>query len=551
MSSRRTVILMGALLLLLAGYFSIPLIQRGMPPFANTHPSVVRALAGKNVISGLQVKQTAPGVWSAEFDYFYSGAPPDAQLYLVLTPAAGLQSSGLALDNLLLHPVEGFHHFRTTIRHPGIPGRTVRVAVSMNSFMNGARVVASQHVDRVIDWPDVQTWAVDQEVGTRPAEDNLKQAQAMIDTGNDFQMGQAKLILDGLLERNPNFDAAYVELARLTMKTNWSFEGLHQTEELLATALQIRPGNTDAQILLAYVYAHQHRFPKAEALYKELATANTGNLWLWSNWGEMLEMEHRPDQAMVKYRQVIAHPMAHDRNDRARDFAYGQLIALLRERQDLNGAEALYKQRIAEFGWGSCYSADYTRFLLQVRGNIDGAIDSARRALNQDCNDAPSRELLGLAEYAKWAGSKGLPRMEALSQARIFLPMSARALYLLAASERTAPAARQLVAAGEAIDQKDNDDFDALAYALQERDFDAVRRLLALGARAETPVGAGAIPVALLPVLSGDAAGVRVMRKLGVHFSRLKYHGLTALDFAKQQGNPALLSALGSGQTDL
>jgi hypothetical protein len=30
--------------------------------------------------------------------------------------------------------------------------------------------------------------------------------------------------------------------------------------------------------------------------------------------------------------------------------------------------EALYKQRIAQYGWGSCYSAEYTRFLPQDRG---------------------------------------------------------------------------------------------------------------------------------------------------------------------------------------
>jgi ankyrin repeat protein len=124
-------------------------------------------------------------------------------------------------------------------------------------------------------------------------------------------------------------------------------------------------------------------------------------------------------------------------------------------------------------------------------------------------------------------------------------------LYLLATSQRTAAAARQLVAAGEPIDQKDNENFDALAYALQNRDLDAVRRLVALGAGKETPVGEPDIPVALLPVLDGDVAGVRLMRELGVHYSRLRYRGATALDFAKQQGNEAMLSALGGGNTAL
>jgi hypothetical protein len=411
--------------------------------------------------------------------------------------------------------------------------------------------VASQHLDKIMDWPDLQTWSVNQEIATRSPEDNLKQAQALIDSGGDYRIGVAKTMLEKLLEQNPNFDAAYVELARIAMRTNWGPEGLHQAEDLLATALQIQPDSTDAKVLLGYVYAHQWQFTKAEALFKQAAAANTSNPWLWANWGEMLELEDQPDPAMAKYRQILSHPMTHDRNDRARAFAYEQLLGLLSQRGNSNATETLYKQRIAEFGWGSCYSAEYTRFLLQVRGNIDGAIDSARRALNQNCNDAPSRELLGLAEYAKWAASKGPPRAEALNQARIFLPINARALYLLAASDRTATAARDLVAAGEPIDQKDNYKLDALAYALEDKDLDAVRRLLALGARAATPVGDQGIPVALFPVLDGDVAGARLLRRLGVPYSKLRYRGVTALDFAKQQGNQAMIAALGGGATIL
>ncbi|MGH8200822.1 MAG: tetratricopeptide repeat protein [Steroidobacteraceae bacterium] len=543
---------MGALLLLLVGYFWLPPIRTGMRPFSNTGPPGAQPLAGKDSISGLEVKQTAPGVWTAEFNYFYTGAPSDTQLFVELTPAAGTPAvSQTLLYTPLFRPQRGSHHSSVELRYPGMPQRTVRVTARMRRMGNGWGNVTSQQLDQVIDWPDFETWALNQRIATRSPEDNLKQAQMLIDSGDALRIRDAKLILEKLLEQNPKFAPAYTELARIALKTNWGPEGLHQAEGLLATALQLQPDNTDAKVLLAYVYAHQGHFTKADALFKTVATTATNNLWLWSNWGEMFEMEHRADQAIAKYRQVIAHPMTHDRNDRARDFAYEQLLGILRDRKDFDGMETLYKQRVAEFGWGSCYSAEYTRFLLQVRGNIDGAIDSARRALNQRCDDTPSRELLGLAEYAKWAASKGSPRLEALNQARIFLPMGARALYLLASSERTVGAARQQVAAGEPIDQKDNDNLDALAYALQNRDLDAVRRLLALGARAETPIGGADMPVALLPVLDGDVADVRLMRSLGVHYSSLRFRGVTALDFAKQQGNQALLTALGIGNTAL
>jgi tetratricopeptide (TPR) repeat protein len=545
MSSRRTVILMGLLLLLLAGYFSPALTS--FP-----HPPRLSALAKEDSISGLQLRQTPSGAWIADFNYFYSGEPADARLAVELTPAAGSQSNGMPLfDTFLSRPEPGAHHLSAKIQYPGIEGRTVRVTALMRSLTYGSGVAASQRVDQMIDWPDLRTYARNQRLATRSPADNLKQVQALIDTDGDAQLTEAKLMLEQLLEQNPNLAPAYIELARYTLNTTGGPEGLHQAEELLGTALRISPDDADAKILLANIYSHQGHFAKAQALLEQAAAAHSSNRWLWENWGELLQMEHRTDEAAAMYRKVIALPMTHDRNDRARLTAYGQLLALLQARKDFDGAEALYRQRIAEYGWGSCYSAGYTRFLLQTRGNIDAAIDSARRALHQNCDDTPSRQLLGLAEYAKWAESNGPPRMAALDQARIFLPMGANALYLLASSNRTALAERQLVATGEPIDQKDDDNFDALAYALQGRDYAAVRRLVALGARAETTVGPAAVPVGLLPVFSGDAAGVRVLRSLGVNYSKLKYRGATALDIAKQQGNQALLSALGGGETAL
>jgi ankyrin repeat protein len=213
--------------------------------------------------------------------------------------------------------------------------------------------------------------------------------------------------------------------------------------------------------------------------------------------------------------------------------------------------EALYKQRVAEFGQGSCYTADYARFLLEVRGDTQAAIDLAKGALHQNCDDSESREILGLAEYVKWAAMTGPLSVESLNQARIFLPAGPKPLYLLAASDRTNPAARKLIAAGEQIDQQDNAKLTALAYALQNQDLGAVRRLLALGARPETPVGGAGVPVALLPVLNADIEGVRLMRQNGVDYSKLRYRGATALEIAKGLGNPALFEALGGKETDL
>jgi ankyrin repeat protein len=219
-------------------------------------------------------------------------------------------------------------------------------------------------------------------------------------------------------------------------------------------------------------------------------------------------------------------------------------VKLLEEKKDFDGMEVLYAQRIADFGPRACYSADYARFKLNVRGDTQGAIRLARGALELNCDDAPSREILGLASYVQWAQGTGPSSEEALNQARIFLPTSPTALYLLACNDKTVVAVKKLLASGESIDLKDNEKMTALGHALQEGKLDAAERLIGLGARLDTPVGYGGIPVALLPVLEGNVEAIRMLQRAGVNYSKLRYQGATAIDFAKQMGDQELLNAL-------
>jgi tetratricopeptide (TPR) repeat protein len=386
---------------------------------------------------------------------------------------------------------------------------------------------------------------------TSKEETDFETAYALIEIGHPDGLREARSTLERLIGKNPKLDSGYVELARIAMKTNWGPEGLHQAETLLDSALAIRPDSVNAKILLGYVYTHQGRFDEAQAQFVAAARANPPNLWLWANWGELLAMQGQPDQAIVKYREAIARPLVSIKNHRAREDAYLSLLQLLEMRHDSDGMEELYRQRISEFGSGSCYSAAYARFKLDVRHDAQGAIDLARAALDLDCEDAPSRQILGLASYVKWAAVAGAESLEALNQARIYLPAGPTTLYRLASSDGTMPAARKLIAAGEAIDQKDNDEMTALALALQMGDLEAVERLLSLGARPDSLVGTQAIPVALLPVLDGNLAAINVMQRAGVDYSKLRYRGTTALDFAQQAGDDDLLKALAPKGSEL
>jgi tetratricopeptide (TPR) repeat protein len=404
--------------------------------------------------------------------------------------------------------------------------------------------LAAQRVNQVIEWPDYQTYMRNWMLAKFTPEENLRRAITMIDSESAESIAQAKTILEGLLRDNPRLDSAYVELARVEMKSNWGAGGLHHAEELLQSALQIRPDSVNAKVLLGYVYAHQQRYAKAEALFTEAASLKGDNLWLWSNWGELLEMEGKPEAAMAKYREATTRPMTHDTYDRARNNAYVRLIEMLKQRSDWNGVESLYKQRLAEFGPGSCYSADYARFMLQQRGDVKSAIDLSTHALNQACNDAQSREVLGLAQYVVWSTTPGEEGAAALNQARLYVPAGPKLLYMLAQSEHTFGAARKLVAGGEEIDQRDNEKLTALSLALQEQNLAAAGRLLKLGARSDAPVGEAGIPAALLPVFEGDVATVRMLRKAGVDYSKLRFQNMSAADVAAQSGNTELIKEL-------
>jgi tetratricopeptide (TPR) repeat protein len=520
--SKRQHVLMAALLVL----WSEP--YRAQPS-GNPALRPPESVANTNSVSGVWVRPDAADGWLLDFDYVYTGDPP-AMLRIEVTPQAGTDTAPFSTPLTPQYPPKpGAHHVATALQYPG-EGTSGQVVVAIATTAPNYKVLASQSVDQVIRWPTQE-------------EKDFDTAYAMIDSGHREALREARSVLERLISKNPKFEAGYVELARIAMRTSRGGEGLHQAEILLDSALTLQPDSANAKILLGYVYTHQGRLDEAQALFTEAAGSNPPNVWLWVNWGELLETRGDAEQAIGKYRDALAKPSASLKNFRPRESAYLRLLQLLRDRDDADGMETLFEERIREFGSTSCYSTDYARFKLTVRGDAQGAIDLARGTLNRNCDDAPARQVLGLASYVKWAEG-GAESVEALHQARIFIPAGPMTLYLLAGSDSTISAAKRLIADGEAVDQKDNEEMTALAYALQAQELDAAERLLDLGARPDTPVSVEAIPVALLPVLNGDAEAIRRLKRAGVDYSKLRFRGATALDFAKQIGDDELLKAL-------
>ena len=85
MSIRRPIVLvLGAGLPLVLGFHYGSDLYPRLREALHTAPAKPKPLEGKNSISNLTVRQTKPGVWTADFDYFYTGDPEWAAMRIDL-----------------------------------------------------------------------------------------------------------------------------------------------------------------------------------------------------------------------------------------------------------------------------------------------------------------------------------------------------------------------------------------------------------------------------------------------------------------------------------
>ena len=78
---------------------------------------------------------------------------------------------------------------------------------------------------------------------------------------------------------------------------------------------------------------------------------------------------------------------------------------------------------------------------------------------------------------------------------------------------------------------------------IRDRDHTAARRLLRLGSNVNAKSVYGEYPVTLIPVMSRDIDGIKLLRQHGVDYSKVKLGGTTALEMAKQFGDCLLYTS--------
>lgn len=538
------------------------------PPMAVTAASAAqdnsRALTG-DAISNLEVKQDANGQWVAKCEVVLSGKlswrqltieavveperssnDPSAITMVPLDPKAATQLQTVALKRPDLY--SDFYNTRLNVverTHKQV--QTEWVLAKLNGISEDGRPVnVSKLVRQTIKWPDKRVWDADQSIVIDGPAKSLSKAVQLIDEGNSETLASARLLLERLLLKDGRMTQAYIEMARVSMKTNWGVEGLLQARRYLDSALSIDPESVNALILRGYVSAHQGRYKEAEADFLKASKSNPPNLWLWSNWGEVLVMQGKVDEGIKMYLKGVNHPPTNDTYDRARADAYSNLISIYEERHDLESIEKMHKSRVHDFGGDACYVVKYAFFKIQERDEPDAAIDLLKDFNQLDCDADNSKEALGMAYYMKWSQSNESQRNEFINRARIYFPIGARLFYRLGSSPVTLKAAKSLAKSGESVDQKDNSGMTALAYAIERREYEIASRLVKLGGSPTALVGGQAVPVALIPVFNNDLEGVRLFKKLGVNYAAVNFQGVSAMNYARKIGNKKMQDALGN-----
>lgn len=542
MKKHRTTLLM-TVLLCLAGYY-VYQTQAPVQSYARTSTQQQqKPLDGENRLRIVSVKPGKYGEYKVAVEYRFRGGEKGAIRAYSLVRADAPRPERVWGTGLL----RGEHKFDVRLgRDPtnGFAHSTRFVRVEMYAFPNN-RVIASSDIEYPIDWPRRNFPSTAAEDMAKDVHTLYREAVSEIDYGNKHTLDNARKKLEIILGKDPKFVPAYPEMARYHMKTNWGPEGMRQGERLLETGLAIDPNHASSYVLLGYVYAHQRRYQKAEEAFRKASEIGTDNLWLWANWGELRLMQGKLEESIAMYRKAINAERPYNTYDRAQTDAYRHLINIYTLNRNIAAADALYLKRIEEFPRDKCYPYYYARFRERHFDDADVVLTYAKKALTAGCSEASGvRQVMGIGYYLKWAAAEAPEaRQSYLTQARLYFPEGPMLIYSLAQADRTAPVIERLVSEGISVDVSDNDGLTALAYAIRDDDFDALKRLIDMGGDPNAAIGREKLPLLAVAVLSGSEKSVTYLVARGADVNA-QVGGVSIVELAESMGYPKIVEAL-------
>ena len=362
-------------------------------------------------------------------------------------------------------------------------------------------------------------------------------------------LGAANGIVEAILARDPDYAAAYVELARFVLKTNYigssnyrdnfSEQGIETAVDLLEQAIALEPRFADSYVLYGYIAASIGRPAMALVALEEAERLASSNPWLWLNRALTLESMGQYERARDDYFRAT------ETLQSGSSWHIDALEGLTRVGRTFEEVDDAYRAIVGLRPAGHFARGNYAAFLLR-NGRYEEAIDYARRALSIQQYPHATRTL-GLALYAK-ASDQLVNQLDPVRAAlyfaeaeRIYAP--GQALLDAAASKWAFTIVLGLIEHGVDVDTRLPAGPTALFFATADGDEERVAALLAHGASVDVRAETGWTPLTLA-IAAQSSSVVRMLLEAGADPELLGYGNVSPLDLASSRDANDILRLL-------
>ena len=216
-------------------------------------------------------------------------------------------------DLLAADPVAAAARLREFLKHNPLNAEGYRLLAAATAASkreaSGTVVVSATkfqlvHVTRALQADDLETAEIILRPHLRenPADAHALRLLADFATRLGGYDREAEQLLRLVLEIEPDFDAARLELARMMFRREQHDEGLQLISEVLAR----NSGNHDAQVLKAAILVRAGRFDEALAQYQFLLDQLPRAARLWTAYGQVLKTVGRTTDGIEAFRRAIA-----------------------------------------------------------------------------------------------------------------------------------------------------------------------------------------------------------------------------------------------------
>lgn len=229
--------------------------------------------------------------------------------------------------------------------------------------------------------------------------------------GQSDKLVTADILLREVLEDDANYAPVYREYGRLYMmigyiNSNKFTEGsLDLSERSILKAIEIEPKYADAYVLLGHLYVQMKKYKEAQSALEIAESIGTKTPWLDLNWANLLIEQDQYSKALQKYINVLAGKSS-DR--KAYLSALSGLTKVYEVSGDYENAKSYFIKQIEYEPESAWILGNYASFLLFSYGDIDGAIENSKKAL-QVMNYDMGKFILACALYTKWAVFNDIP----------------------------------------------------------------------------------------------------------------------------------------------